>query len=59
MASLREAMRAPMAMLYRIGLFETLFTAREPVDGAGENEGRRVFGKMFLDCEAAQWRAVA
>lgn len=59
MASLREAMRAPMAMLYRIGLFETLFTARELVDGAGENEGRRVFGKMFVEYEAAQRRAAA
>lgn len=60
MVRLREAMRAPVAMLHRVGLFEMLVTAREIVDGAGpRNEGRRVFGGLVLEYEEALGRAEA
>ncbi|KAF3765637.1 hypothetical protein M406DRAFT_68062 [Cryphonectria parasitica EP155] len=54
MERLKEAMKAPLPLLDRIGLFEVLFTAQEIVEGAGDNEGRRVFGEMFLDYKKAQ-----
>lgn len=54
MQRLQGAMRAPVPMLDRIGIFETLCTPEEILEGAGDNEGRRVFGQMFINYKKAQ-----
>ncbi|OTA80008.1 hypothetical protein M434DRAFT_381521 [Hypoxylon sp. CO27-5] len=51
MAALEEAMRATLPLLHKVGMFD-LFRPEEWI--AGDNEGRKVVGKMYLEFKSQQ-----